>query len=201
VDGGEIGRYAAGGALDRAWRRLLADAAELDTRALMVALRAWRVTGLDGGEAAAKARLDDTVRSLAGAAARPARDSLAAEALPSGAASVRLADLAQLEELGGKLEALEDIGPDAAAAVRTNQVHLGTVSIAAGRKHEGDLVVYRGDAEVYGEVTGSVVALYGDVLYHRGGTIGSNAISIGGEVLDRGGVVGGDIKAIGAGDL
>jgi len=205
VDGAEVGRYAPGGSLDRAWRRLLADAAELDTRALMVALRAWRVTGLDSGETAAKARLDDTVRSLASVATRPAVVASAdsADGIPalSGTSTVRLEDLAQLEALGRKLNALEDVGPEAAEAVRASRVHLGSVSVPAGHRHEGDLVVYRGDADVFGEVTGSVVALYGDVLYHNGGTIDRNAISIGGQVLDRGGVVRGDIKAIGAGDL
>jgi len=205
IDGTEVGRYAPGGALDRAWRRLLADGAELDTRGLMVALRAWRVAGLDGGESAAKSRLDDTVRSLATSASRAtvgATDSgAAAPALAPGASTVRLQDLAGLDELGRKLSALEDVGADAAEAVRSSQVHLGTVRVPAGQKHEGDLVVYRGDAEVFGEVTGNVVALYGDVLYHRGGAIDRNAISIGGQVLDRGGVVRGDIKAIAAGDL
>jgi len=206
VDGSEVGRYAPGGALDRAWRRLLADAAELDTRALMVALRAWRVNGLDGTETASKARLDDLVRTLGSPASRPAAvasaDSAAAgPAIAAGGSTVRLEDLAQLEALGRKLNTLEDVGPEAAQAVRASRVHLGSVQVPAGQKHEGDLVVYKGDAEVFGEVTGSVVALYGDVLYHRGGTIDRNAISIGGQVLDRGGVVRGDIKAIGAGDL
>ncbi len=204
VDGAEVGRYAPGGPLDRAWRRLLADAAQLDTPALMVALRAWRVAGLDGGEAAAKVRLEDAVRALRAVAPRGAARAESvpvAPALVPGAAAVRLADLERLEELGSKLETLEDVGPEAAEAVRGSQVHLGSVNIPAGGRHEGDLVVYRGDADVFGEVTGSVVALYGDVLYHRGGTIRRNAISVGGQVLDRGGIVQGDIKAIGSGDL
>lgn len=204
VDGAEVGRYEPGGTLDRAWRRLLADGAELETRPLMVALRAWRVPGLDGGETAARARLAEAVRGFAAPGARTAAsaDSAApAAALAPGASSIRFQDLARLDQLDAKLGALEDVGPEAAEAVRNSQVHLGTVEVAAGQRHEGDLVVYRGNAEVFGEVSGSVVALYGDVLYHRGGVIGRNAISIGGSVLDRGGVVRGDIKTVGESDL
>jgi len=203
VDGSEVGRYQPGGALDRAWRRLLADGAALETRPLMVALRAWRVSALDGSETAAKARLEDAVRSFGEPASRsaaPATDTSLA-ALATGAASVRLEDLSRLEELGRRLGTLEDVGPEAAEAVRNSQVHLGAVQVPAGQHHDGDLVVYRGDAEVFGEVSGSVVALYGNVLYHRGGVIGRNAISIGGQVLDRGGVVRGDIKTVAAEDL
>ncbi len=201
LDGAEVGRYQPGGALDRSWRRLLADGAALETRPLMVALRAWRVPGLDGGETAAKARLDIAVRALGA----PVRSSVAAAdsgaALAAGASTLRLEDLARLEELGSKLSVLEDVGPEAAEAVRSSQVHLGSVEVPAGQQHPGDLVVFRGNADVFGEVTGSVVALYGDVLYHRGGVIGRNAVSLGGRVLDLGGAVRGDIKAITAEDL
>ena len=64
LDDADVGTYAPGGALERSWRRLLADGTQLDTRAVVVALRAWRVEGLGTDEAAAKEHLDEMVRAF-----------------------------------------------------------------------------------------------------------------------------------------
>jgi hypothetical protein len=47
-------------------------------------------------------------------------------------------------------------------------------------------------------VTGNVIALYGDVANHRGGSIGQSAVSVGGQVVDDGGTFHGDIKMLSA---
>ncbi len=65
IDGKSAGRYAPGGALDLAWRQLLAGSASLDTRAVLVAVRAWSVPGLAGDDLAAKQRIDATLQDLA----------------------------------------------------------------------------------------------------------------------------------------
>ncbi len=206
IDGAEAGRYAPGGRLERSWRRLLADGADLETRALLVALRDWRLSGLDGSEADGKARLDDAVRGL-GIAGQRAPGAAAADSVrvlidggPPGVV-LRLRDLEALDDMNRQLEALHDVGPEVAEAVRSSELRLGSVRVAAGERVEGDLVVYRGDADVYGHVSGSVVALFGDVRYHRGALIERSAVSIGGRVLDEGGTVRGDIKTIAPAEL
>jgi hypothetical protein len=67
LDGQTVGRYAAGGALDRAWRKLLGDGASLETSRMVAAARAWDAAGLTGDEAAAKGRIEAALRDLSSA--------------------------------------------------------------------------------------------------------------------------------------
>jgi len=203
VDGTEAGRYAGGGPLERSWRRLLADGAELETRAFLVSLRAWRITGLAGEDLAAKNRLDEAVR---GAVAAPGQAKSADAAITivqldsmqqvESRTAIQLSDLEQLDDIQRQLSALDDLSPEVAEAVRSGEVHLGHLTVAAGQSHEGDLIVYRGTADIRGRVTGNVVALFGDVAYHEGAVIDKSAVSIGGHIVDRGGTVHGDIRTI-----
>jgi hypothetical protein len=209
IDGAAVGSYPPGGALDRAWRRALADGASLDTRSLLVALRSWRGPALTGDEVAAKTQLDDALKNLAarGVAAdarvvvRTADSSKAAAHNAGAPFHLRLSDLAALDSLDQQLQSLSEAGTDIAEVVQNAPVRLGDVSVPAGQRVDGDLVVFKGNADVFGEVTGSVVALYGDVLYHSGAVIGRDAVSVGGQVRDLGGTVQGDIKVVSPGEL
>ena len=207
VDGDEVGRYTPGGALERAWRRLLADGAELETREMVVAARAWRVNGLEGDEAQGKARLDLAMASFS-VPGKPQRPGAAPAAAPVDVVPVsperrlvRLVDLASLGDVERQVEALDEIGPDVARALRESPMHVGDVRVAAGERHEGDLVVYRGTVDVYGHVTGNVVALFGDVVYREGAVIDASAVAVGGAVQDQGGTVRGDVKTISTSEL
>jgi hypothetical protein len=99
------------------------------------------------------------------------------------------------------LGALEDVGADLAEAVRNSPMHLGGHTVAADESVDGSVVVFKGNAEIHGRVAGSVVALYGDVSYHRGAVIEGNAVSVGGNVHDLGGTVRGDIKTVSEAEL
>jgi len=70
--------------------------------------------------------------------------------------------------------------------------------VPAGKVVPGSLVVFRGNAEIYGTVSGDVVALLGDVICHDGGVVDGNAVSIGGRVVEAGGIIRGDIKILSA---
>jgi hypothetical protein len=189
IDGEPAGTYTPGGALDRSWRRILAEGASLDTRGLLVSLRSWRGPTLTGDEVAAKARLDTALRGLevknipvsANAAVTERTKALAeAEVAASQGNAVRLNDLASLDTIGRQLSALGN--EDVAEALRSAPVHLGGFTVPRGQTHDGDLVVYRGGANVFGEVTGHVVSLFGDVTAHPGSKIGKNAVSVGGAI-------------------
>jgi hypothetical protein len=206
VDGLRTGRYERGGTLDAAWRRLLADAAGQPTPRVVSALRAWQVRGLRGDDAVAKGKLDAALADLqADAARRPslvaAAESVTVRTGTATAATLRLEDLETLAQLHAQLGALDETGAEVAEVVRTTPLHLGGARVAAGERLDGHLVVFRGNADVYGEVVGDVVSLFGDVTYHRGGRIGGSAVAIGGAVHDDGGTVGGDIKTISEAEL
>jgi len=64
VDGQNVGHYAAGGALESSWRKLLGGGAALETVKMVAAARAWSVPGLGGGEAAAEVRMASALRDL-----------------------------------------------------------------------------------------------------------------------------------------
>lgn len=93
VDGQSVGHYAAGGALERAWRKLLADGASLETSAMVASGRAWDVPGLGGDELAAKGRIESALRDLASSA--PAIPAGAAAAAPAAPESLRASFPAQ----------------------------------------------------------------------------------------------------------
>lgn len=211
VDGRRAGSYQPGGALDRSWRRVLAEGGASDVRGLLASLRAWRPIGLKGADLGARAQLGQALRGLgaraeaAAAAAAPATQGAdtgrrSAMGARRKAVTITGEDLATLDTIRREVTGLEDLGPDIAAAVRSG-VHLGDYTVPAGEHESGDVVVFKGKADVFGDVAGNVVALYGDVVYHRGATIGKSAVSIGGQVIDDGGTVRGDIKTVSAGEL
>ena len=209
VNGVTLGRYRAGGALDRAWRRLLTDVATADTRSMVATLRAFKVGGLAGGDAEAERRLTSVLHGLtavteaesslaltAAAEAAAAAQDLAAHLEDSLAHSLTLADVRALDSLERALHSVPDIGPDLARSARRNPVRVGHVTVAAGDTVRGGLVVFRGNAEVFGTVAGDVVALAGDVICHDGAVIEGNAVAIGGRVVEAGGTIRGDIKML-----
>lgn len=192
LDGEAAGSYTPGGALDRSWRRMLADGANLDTRALLTSLRSWRGPTLTGDEVTAKTRLDAALRGLevrtpAVSNAMVSADRAKAEAdeeRVQAGTSIRLSDLATLDSIGHQLTALGN--DDVAEAIRTAPVHLGSVTIATGQRVTGDLVVYKGAATIQGEVTGNVVTLFGNITVRPGGHIGRDAVAVGGEIASEG---------------
>ena len=131
IDGARAGRYTPGGQLERAWRRLLADGGALDTRGLLVALRAWHAPSVSGEDAVAGTRLEESLQALGAVRGAPAGMTAVARAdsAPArfeGAArpvSITLRDLAALDSLKLHLGALEDIGGDGEPATRVSPLN------------------------------------------------------------------------------
>jgi len=207
VNGVTVGRYRAGGALDRAWRRLLTDVATADTRSMVATLRAFKVGGLAGADAEAERRLTSELRGLTpvteaqsslalAEAAAAAQDVAAHLSSDSLAHSLTLADVRALDSLERLLHTVPDIGPDLARSARRSPVRIGHVTVAAGDTVRGGLVVFRGNADVFGTVAGDVVALAGDVICHDGGLVDGSAVAVGGRVIEAGGTIRGDIKML-----
>lgn len=210
VDGSPMGRYRSGGALDRAWRRLLTEGSASDTRALLAAARSFRVPGLAADDATAVRHLVAAFRNLTAApvrepggiaaaaelAAAAATQGLAAQISDSITRALTMADVATLDSLERALQGIPDIGTDVAVSVRRSPLRVGHVTVRAGETVRGNLVVFRGDVDVYGTVTGNVVALMGDVISHDGGLIEGSAVAVGGRVVEAGGSVRGDIKTL-----
>lgn len=77
----------------------------------------------------------------------------------------------------------------------------GGSTVAAGDTILGRLAA-TGTIEVFGTVTGDVVAIGGDVIVHRGALVRGDALSVGGRVQAEGGIVEGEMRSfsgVGAG--
>jgi hypothetical protein len=83
-----------------------------------------------------------------------------------------------------------------AATPRADSLKLGGRVIAAGTSVDGPIVVAGGDLEVFGTITGSAVAIAGDVVVHQGGRITGDAIAAFGEVTLDGGAIDGDMRSL-----
>lgn len=84
--------------------------------------------------------------------------------------------------------------------VPNGQARLGPFSVGSGQSLQGDLLVVRGQADVYGRITGNLVTLDGDILLHRGAVIDGDALALGGRVHDLGGSVLGESRSVSEAD-
>lgn len=60
--------------------------------------------------------------------------------------------------------------------------------VGAGEHLDGDVVAVFGSAHVAGDVTGSVVAVFGSIDFEPGASVGGDAVAVGGSVEDSEGV-------------
>jgi hypothetical protein len=108
----------------------------------------------------------------------------------------RLDDPVQLER---RLRALLREDLDAIQlTVPGGRARLGDFTVSSAETVSGNLLVLRGDVDLFGRVSGNVVALDGDVVLHPGAQVAGDALAIGGRIRDRGGVVSGERRALGA---
>jgi hypothetical protein len=82
--------------------------------------------------------------------------------------------------------------------VPNGQARLGNFSVGSSETVTGNLLLLKGQLDLFGKVTGNVVALDGDIVMHPGAIISGDALAIGGRIRDRGGVVQGEQRALGA---
>jgi hypothetical protein len=121
------------------------------------------------------------------------------EASGPGGPSIDISKLDDPVRLEQRLRALLRGAPAALRlTVPGGKARLGDFSVGSSETYAGNLLVLRGDADLFGRVTGNVVALDGDVILHAGAEVSGDALAIGGRVRDRGGVVRGEHRALGA---
>jgi hypothetical protein len=80
--------------------------------------------------------------------------------------------------------------------VTDGTAHVGSYSVGSGETVDGNVLVIRGRAEVFGRVTGNLVSLDSDILVHRGAVVEGDALALGGKVQLLGGQVRGEAKGV-----
>ena len=123
----------------------------------------------------------------------------APQAIPPGGPSVDLRRLDDPVRLEQQLRHLVQAGnTPLRLTVPNGQARLGDYRVSAGEAVAGDLLILRGDADLFGRVSGNVVTLDGDVVIHPGAVVTGDALAIGGRIRDRGGVIQGEQRSLGA---
>ncbi|HRP08774.1 MAG TPA: polymer-forming cytoskeletal protein, partial [Gemmatimonadales bacterium] len=67
---------------------------------------------------------------------------------------------------------------------------IGHYSLGSAERHQGHVVVLKGNAEIHGELQGNLVTLDGDVVMRPGGRVLGDVLAIGGRVRNPEGITG-----------
>ena len=127
--------------------------------------------------------------------ARPQPQAL--PAAPEGTPPLDLSDLSHPTEMERKLKAA--LAPRDGAirvTVPDGSARLGNFSVGSAESLEGDLLVVRGDADIYGRLHGNLVTVDGDVIVHPGALVSGDILALGGDVRNLEGEIGGEIRAL-----
>ena len=117
-------------------------------------------------------------------------------AIPASGPDGPVIDISSLQrpaELEHQLIQLSHV-PDSALQVRVpgGQARAGAFSIGSDQTHAGHLLVYRGNAEVFGRLQGNLVTFAGDVVLHPGAVVAGDVLAVHGTIYNRGGEVQGE---------
>lgn len=116
-----------------------------------------------------------------------------------GGPTVDLSSLGDPVQLEQRLRRLLRTDPaQLQVTVPNGQARLGDFSVGSNETWTGNLLVLRGEVDLFGKVNGSVVSLDGDIVVHAGATVSGDALAIGGRIRDRGGIVQGEQRSLGA---
>ncbi|CAN5797312.1 hypothetical protein BH24GEM1_BH24GEM1_03630 [soil metagenome] len=118
-------------------------------------------------------------------------------AAPAGTPPVSLSDLSNPTAMERTLKAA--LAPKEGAirvTVPGGTARLGNFSVGSAESVEGDLLVVRGHADIYGRLHGNLVTVDGDVIVHPGALVSGDILALGGHVRNLDGEIGGEIRAL-----
>jgi hypothetical protein len=116
---------------------------------------------------------------------------------PGGGPSVSLNDLSEPIRLEDQLRgAVSEDLEETRLTVPGGSARLGDFSVGSTETVSGNLLVIRGDADVYGRLMGNLVTVEGDVVLHPGGLVSGDILTLGGDVRDMGGEIGGEVRTL-----
>lgn len=196
LDGRLVGHAPEGGAFETAWRKLVLEASRLATPEALGLLRAWRPEGFSREEAAAAQLFRDRASALSaptGALTIPQ----AIEPSAPGGLTIDLSDLSDPNRLSPMLRAAAGLTGDALRiSVPGGRAQVGHYSLGSADHLAGDLLVVRGDADIYGTLEGNLATVEGNVLVHPGAVVTGDVLAVAGQVRDLGGDIRGQIRTL-----
>jgi hypothetical protein len=134
-------------------------------------------------------------------AAQPARQRPQAIAPASAdeGVTIDLADLSRPISIEAKLvPAVQRPAGEMRISVPGGQARLGDFSVGSDQRIDGHLLVVRGNADIYGRLSGNLVTLEGDVILHPGAMVTGDVLALRGKVRDEGGEIDGEVRTLSA---
>ena len=199
LDGETLGTYEPGGALETAWRRLLAQGLQGTGQFSLGAerLRAWAPPGGATAEALTGA-IDELLTPERPAASGGDTVSMTGPGGETLAIAPGRLSVDELVTRLGRLRAsLARLGDDAeeAAGELALVVH-DDYAVAEGRVVDGNLALLDGELRLAGRVRGDAVVLDGTLVLEPGASVEGDVFQVGGEVERAGGRVAGEFLSI-----
>lgn len=191
-----VGHYLPGGALQDSWRDLVYEASRRPTADFVALAHGWEPDGLDQAEVPAAGRMH---ARLAAITAVPPQ-APAPQAIPpaaSGGLTISLDNLSDPARLETSLRRAAALSPaDLRITVPNGRAWLGNYTVGSGEAITGNLLLLRGDANVYGVLNGNLVTLDGNIVVHPGGVVNGDVLTFGGVIQDAGGDIRGEIRTL-----
>ena len=100
--------------------------------------------------------------------------------------TISLSVLSDPVSLETELRRLAEAGDQMRLTTPGGQAWVGDYSVGTTETVAGHLLVFGGNAEIFGRVAGNVVTLDGDIVVHSGGILDGDALALGGQVHDPG---------------
>jgi hypothetical protein len=196
IDDRTIGHYQPGGQLHASFRDLVLEASRRPTADVIELAHEWAPDGLSPVENPAAHRLHSRLTSLRAIASTILRSQAIQQAAPGGA-TISLDDLSNPAALEPSLRSAAATSPEALRlTVPGGTARFGSYTIGSGETINGNLLLLRGNAIVYGILNGNLATVDGNIVVHPGAVVTGDVLALGGAVEDAGGEIRGEIRTL-----
>ena len=196
IDDRTVGHYQPGGHLHSSFRDLVVEASRRPTAEFLELAHDWSPDSLSPAEDPAAHRLHSRLTSLRVIASTVLR-SQAIQQAPSGGTTISLDDLSNPAALEPSLRAAAATSPSVLRlTVPGGTARFGDYTIGSGETINGNLLLLRGNAIVYGILNGNLATVDGNITVHPGAVVTGDVLALGGAIQDAGGEIRGEIRTL-----
>jgi hypothetical protein len=196
IDDRTVGHYQPGGQLHASFRNLVLEASRRPTADFLELAHDWSPDGLSPAEDPAAHRLHSRLTSLHVIASTVLR-AQAIQQAPTGGTTISLDDLSNPAALEPALRAAAATSPAVLRlTVPGGSARFGHYTIGSGETINGNLLLLRGNANVYGILNGNLATVDGNIVVHPGAVVTGDVLALGGSIEDAGGEIRGEIRTL-----